>query len=90
VNSRIFSVLFRSRTARPLKPHRGNIVPLALTLAALALNLSAIPETKAVSWVTNGPLTTACYDHTATLLPNGTLLVAGGYNTTSTFSIAEL
>jgi hypothetical protein len=32
------------------------------------------------TWTTTGSLATGRYSHTATLLPNGNLLVAGGYN----------
>src|SRR5207253_1892173 len=32
-------------------------------------------------WTTTGSLNTARYNHTATLLPNGMVLVAGGFDT---------
>jgi large repetitive protein len=65
-------------TSHPVKTKNEGIVPLALALAALALNLSAIHEAKAAAWVTNGPMTTARAQHTATLLPGGKVLIAGG------------
>lgn len=37
-----------------------------------------------------GPLTNARYSHTATLLPNGKVLVAGGYGSSSPVFSAEL
>ena len=54
------------------------ILSPALALAALALNLSVIHETKADSWAPTSAMTTNRCAHTATLLPNGLVLVAGG------------
>ena len=44
------------------------------------------------TWTGTGSLNTARYDHTATLLPNGKVLVAGGFNVVGvvTFASAEL
>ena len=50
----------------------------ALAFAALALNLSVIHEAEAQSWVTTNPLNNGRFEHTATLLPNGKVLAAGG------------
>src|ERR1017187_5885421 len=63
----------------------------ALLLTTLALNLSVIHEAKATSWVTTGSLNTARYGQTATLLPNGNMLVVGGFgNPNGCQSSAEL
>ena len=61
-----------------MKTAMRKILSLASALAALALNLSPVHDAMAASWVTNSPLTTARANHTATLLPNGKVLVAGG------------
>jgi hypothetical protein len=42
------------------------------------------------SWVPTGSMGTARYNHTATLLPNGKVLVAGGENLSGPLSSAEL
>ena len=61
-----------------MKTHQGNSVSFVLRLAALVLALFFIQQCRAASWVANGPLATARYNHSVTLLPNGKVLVAGG------------
>jgi len=61
-----------------MKIHPRNFVPFALTLAALVFNSSFFQSVQAASWTTNCPLQTARYGHTATLLPNGRVIVVGG------------
>lgn len=53
-------------------------------------NESGVQWSKAVSVLTNSPMTTARCQATATLLPNGRVLVAGGNNSTGDLSSAEL
>jgi len=47
---------------------------------ALALSLSIVQDVKAASFVTAGSLNIARRYHTATVLPNGKVLVPGGFN----------
>ena len=62
-----------------MKLQLGKTVQFALrTLTALVINLSYAPSVPAASWITNGPMMIARQSHTATLLTNGKVLVAGG------------
>lgn len=58
---------------------KTHIIKLFL-LPALALNLSLTQQSKAASFATTGPLSGIRAGHSATLLPNGTVLVVGGFN----------
>lgn len=49
-----------------------------LALAAVMLGLVLMQSARAASWVTNGSMITGRSGQTATLLPNGKILVAGG------------
>src|SRR6266446_3702344 len=54
--------------------------PLLLGLAPIAA-LSNSDEPASVTWTTTGSLNTARYSHTASLLPDGMVLVAAGFAT---------
>ena len=59
------------------------LVPL--TVLAASVGLSAVPASAAVSgtWTTTGTMSVARFDDTATLLPGGQVLVAGGDNSSA-------
>ena len=48
-----------------MKTHTNKTLPLALALAALVLNLSALQPARAASWVTTGAMNPARFWHTA-------------------------
>src|SRR5439155_7420538 len=66
------------RSARAMRVYPTSLVRLVFMVAGVALNPWATHRTAAASWITNGPMAQAREYHTATLLANGTVLVAGG------------
>jgi N-acetylneuraminic acid mutarotase len=73
-----------------MKRRISGILPLSSALTVLMLMFLLVYPAQAASWVTNSPMTTARFDHTATLLPNGKVLVAGGFIGLSYTNSAEL
>jgi WD40 repeat protein len=67
-----------------MKSQNRKSVFLTFALAVLVLSLSAVQDSKAASFVSTGPMNRGRSSHSATLLPNGKVLVAGGYSSTVT------
>ncbi len=63
---------------------------MMVMICAIAGVCLPLPVHGAELFVPTGSMETSRYDHTATLLPNGKLLVAGGYNFDTALTSAEL
>src|SRR2546429_4868978 len=78
------------RSSRLVKPYQRRFVHCALAVAALVFGVCFPQPTEAASWITNSPMVTVHFDHTATLLPDGKVLVAGGRDGYGSLFTAEL
>jgi N-acetylneuraminic acid mutarotase len=73
-----------------MKTNPKSALRFALALAALTLNSSVTQQANAASFTTTGTLSSSRAGHSTTLLRNGTVLVAGGFNGTVRLSSSEL
>ena len=77
----------RERCAGSLSESKSGALPRLRLVVAEGLSYPVLIDP---SWVTTGSLGTARCAHTATLLPSGKVLVAGGQDSSGFLSSAEL
>src|SRR5438445_211821 len=68
----------------------GTRVHLIVSVTIALLIVGALPAAARVAWIPTGRMATARAGHTATLLPDGRVLVAGGLRTRSYLASAEI
>src|SRR2546428_168405 len=77
------------RTRNILGHPFGLILPLAVLMSLVTLEPIALAQVNS-NWTFTGSLNTPRSGHTATLLPNGMVLVAGGWGFSGLHNTAEL
>ena len=77
-------------TGSPQHTWHHRLLAWALGLAALLMLLPGWATAQTGTWSSTDPMGTARREHTATLLPSGKVLVAGGFNSSYFLASAEL